>query len=299
MAAQILEQKAVCQQDPDQDETEEAPEETAEYDTMLVSSAADLVTALATSLGADFTPLFNTFRPLVSKYYVSIFVPYIRTTFLTFPQKKNRSVGDRSAAIGTLAEIITGMKNAITPSTEPLLELFYQALSDDEPEVQCNAAFASGLLVENSEMDLSPQYRHLLAALRPLFEVAPDSASAKYKAHDNAAGAVARLIVRNASAVPFDQVLPVFIGSLPLRHDFLENGPVFKAIFHLFQVNAQALHPYVDQLLAVFAHVLDPSVANQIEEDVRGQLIQLIGALNREDPSKVQASGLGPFVPAA
>lgn len=71
MAAQILEQKAVCQQDPDQDEDEEAPEETAEYDTMLISSAADLVTALATSLGADFTPLFNTFRPLVSKYYVS------------------------------------------------------------------------------------------------------------------------------------------------------------------------------------------------------------------------------------
>jgi hypothetical protein len=72
MAAQILEQKAVCQQDPDQDENEEAPEETAEYDTMLISSAADLVTSLANALGPDFTPLFATFRPLISKYYVRL-----------------------------------------------------------------------------------------------------------------------------------------------------------------------------------------------------------------------------------
>lgn len=188
------------------------------------------------------------------------------------------------------------MKNSITSSTEPLLELFYQALSDEESEVQCNAAFASGLLVENSEMDLSPQYIQLLAALRPIFDVAPDAPSARWKAHDNAAGAVARLIVRNAAAVPLEQVLPVFIGALPLRHDFLENAPVFKAIFHLFGVNAQALHPYVDKLLGVFAHVLDPSVPDQIEDEVRGPLIQLIGALNAEDPSKVQAAGLAPFL---
>jgi len=71
LAATILEQKAVCQQDPDQDEAEEAPEETAEYDTMLIASAGDLVAALSTTLGATFTPLFQTFYPLIVKYYVS------------------------------------------------------------------------------------------------------------------------------------------------------------------------------------------------------------------------------------
>jgi len=71
LAATILEQKAVCQQDPDQDESEEGPEETAEYDTMLIASAGDLVAALSTTLGAAFTPLFQTFYPLLVKYYVS------------------------------------------------------------------------------------------------------------------------------------------------------------------------------------------------------------------------------------
>lgn len=191
------------------------------------------------------------------------------------------------------------MKAAITPSTEPLLELFYRALSDEDAEVQSNAAFASGLLVEYSEIDLSPQYLHILAALRPLFVVAPEAPAAKQNARDNAAGAVSRLIVRNTAAVPLDQVLPVFVETLPLKSDFLENRPVFRALFHLFRAFPQTLYPYMDRLLHVFAHVLDPSGPDQIGDEVRGELITLVGALNREDPAKVQAAGLGPFITAA
>lgn len=189
------------------------------------------------------------------------------------------------------------MKASVTPSTEPLLELFYRALSDDDVEVQCNAAFASGLLVEYSEIDLSPQYLHLLAALRPLFVVAPEAPTPNLKARDNAAGAVARLIIRNTAAVPLDQVLPVFIDTLPLENDYLENRPVFRALFHLFRSYPQTLYPYMDRLLQVFAHVLDPSGVDQVGDETKAELIALIGALNGEDPAKVQAAGLGPFVP--
>jgi hypothetical protein len=211
-------------------------------------------------------------------------------------QKKSRSLSDRSSAIGCLAEIISGMKGSVTPSTQPLLELFYSALSDDEPEVQSNAAFAVGLLVENSEIDLSAQYLHLLAALRPFFVVAPDAIPAKFNARDNAAGAVARLIIRNTAAIPLDQVLPVFIESLPLKNDHLENRPVFRALFHLFRSNPQILYPYMDRLLAIFAHVLDPNGPDQVEDKTRAELINLIGALNAEDPSKIQAAGLAAYV---
>jgi hypothetical protein len=191
------------------------------------------------------------------------------------------------------------MKSEITPTTEPLLELFYQALGDEEPEVQCNSAFAVGLLVEHTQKDLSLQYPHLLSALRPLFEVPPNSPLSKRKAHDNAAGAVSRLIVRNSAAVPLDQVIPVLVNALPLHHDFLENPPVFKAIFHLFSTNPQALHPHSDKLLEVFRAVLEPSVPDQISDETRAELIELIVALNKEAPEKVQAAGLGPFITGA
>jgi hypothetical protein len=70
IAKEILEQKAICQQDPDQDADEEAPEDQAEYDSVLISSAGDLVAAMANALCADFAPAFNTFYPLIAKYYV-------------------------------------------------------------------------------------------------------------------------------------------------------------------------------------------------------------------------------------
>ncbi|KAJ7760499.1 armadillo-type protein [Mycena metata] len=282
MAMQILDQKAECQQDPDQDDDEEAPEDQAEYETVLISSAGDVVSAIANALGADFAPAFGTFYPLIAKYY-----------------KKSRSLNERSSTIGCLAEIISGMKGAITPSTEPLLELCHKALSDPEADVLSNAAFATGLLVENSEQDLTAQYLPLLAALRPLFNVQPDSPANALNARDNAAGAVARLILRNVAAVPLDQVLPILIAALPLRNDLLENRPVFRALFYLFRTNGAALHPYVGNLLPVFAHVLDPNGADQLGDDIRAELIQLIGALNAEDAGAIQAAGLGPFVPGA
>ncbi|XP_006461983.1 hypothetical protein AGABI2DRAFT_206092 [Agaricus bisporus var. bisporus H97] len=279
IAIQILEQKAFCQQDPDQDDEEEAPEDQAEYDSVLISSAGDLVAALANGLGAEFGPAFNTFFPLIAKYY-----------------KKSRSLSDRSSAIGCLAEVIDGMKGAVTPSTEPLLELFYRALSDPDAEVLSNAAFATGLLIENSEVDLSPQYPQLLAALESLFKVTADSPAPRLNAKDNAAGAVARMIVRHPAAIPLTEVLHVLVEALPLKHDYLENRPVFRAIFYLFQNNPAAILSKLDRLLVAFAAVLDPSVPDQIGEEIRAELLNLIRLLNAEQPAKIQAAGLSAYV---
>lgn len=72
LAVEILEQKHICQQDPDQDEADEAPEDQAEYDSVLISSAGDLVAAISNALGAEFGPGFVKFFPLISKYYVRL-----------------------------------------------------------------------------------------------------------------------------------------------------------------------------------------------------------------------------------
>jgi importin-4 len=179
------------------------------------------------------------------------------------------------------------------------MDLFYRALSDPDPEVQTNAAFASGLLVEHSLMDLTSQYLSLLAAYRPLFNVDVDSPQAKLNARDNAVGAVSRLIYKSSSALPLDQVLPVLLSAVPLTQDYLENRPLFRAIFHLFNTQPQVLHPYLDKLLQLFSHVLDPSAPDQIGDEIRVDLIRLVNVLNAEAPEKVQAAGLGVFLTGA
>lgn len=148
-------------------------------------------------------------------------------------------------------------------------------------------------------MDLSQQYLNLLAALRPLFTITPGSPPASLNARDNAVGAVSRLVYKNTAAVPLDQVLPVLLDAVPLNQDYLENRPLFRAIFHLFKTQPQVLHPYLDRLLQLFVHVLDPNAPDQIGDDIRAELIALITALNNEEPAKVQAAGLGAFVVGA
>lgn len=119
------------------------------------------------------------------------------------------------------------MQGAITPFTEvgsffnflyathrlfpqflqPILQLLFAALSDSDFQVKSNGAFASGMLVEHSDTDLSSQYMHLLAVLRPLFELPGEGPlAAQCNSRDNAAGAVARMICKNTGAVPLDQV---------------------------------------------------------------------------------------------
>ena len=158
-----------------------------------------------------------------------------------------------------------------------------------------NASFAAGLIVENSTIDLSSQYLNLLSSLQPLFNVPADSPASKFNARDNAAGAVGRLILKNTNAVPLDQVLPVYFAILPLKNDFLENTPVFKSIFHLFRVSPGAVMPHLDHLVSVFAQVLDPST-EQLSDEIKAELIQLIGALNAENPAKIEASGLRAYL---
>lgn len=73
-----------------------------------------------------------------------------------------RGRNSRSAAVSSildaLAELIRGTMEAISPTTQPLLKLFSQALSDDVLKVHSKTAFAVGIVVDHSTVDLLPQY---------------------------------------------------------------------------------------------------------------------------------------------
>ena len=171
-------------------------------------------------------------------------------------------------------------------------------MGDEEAEVRSNAAFALGVLIENTDLDVSSQYLACLKSLQPFFAIPAEAGPTSFNARDNAAGAVSRMILKNSAALPLEQVLPVVFSALPLRNDFLENRPVFRAIFHLFRTNPNLILQYLDQLLPVFAQVLDPNAGDQIGDELRAELIGLLGALNAQDPAKIQAAGLGPYVSA-
>ena len=215
--------------------------------------------------------------------------------------------------VGTLGEIIVGLKGGITPFTQNILALLSKALQDSEAEVRSNAAFAAGALIEWSDLDLSSQFTALMQVLHGYFNVTADTPKDQLNAKDNAVGCVARMIVKSPTAMPLDavsirsimlnrrtavdpiflpQVLPIFFGGLPLKNDPIENKPAFRAIFYLFENQSQFVLPHIDHLLSVFAYVLDPSRTGEISIETKSRLDQLLQVLRQQMPEKVSQAGL-------
>ncbi|RKO83503.1 armadillo-type protein [Blyttiomyces helicus] len=237
----------------------------AEHQAVLVDRACDLLGALADTLGADFAPFFTSAFPLVSKYY-----------------RKNRPDSDRSMAIGSLSEAANGLGKAVTPFTADLVPIFIKALGDEEEEIRSNGAYAIGVLVFHSEVDLSSYYIQILQLLRPLLE----STNTALNAKDNACGALSRMILRSPDLLPLDRVLPTLLDQLPLKKDMQENEPVYGALFMLLRANnayvsfagdfrrrLRGLLENLPRVLDIFAQVL--ATPGQVKDSTRAEMLEV------------------------
>lgn len=273
----ILEKKSPPQVDPeavDEEDTEEA----SEYESVLISAATDLVGAMANVFGGDFGGALQQFLPQIVKYY-----------------SPGRSQSDRATAVGSLGEIIVGMKGAITPFTQDILALLSRSLSDEEASVRSNSAFAAGVLIEHSGVDLTQHYQSLLTALQPFFAKHAEEPEDVKTARDNACGCLARMIMKSPEAVPLDQALPILFSSLPLENDLAEWTPVLLCLVQLVQANqAQGLQ-YLDTILQLFHHVLS-SEDDVLGGKLRGQLVSFISQLHTQAPEKVAQYGLEAYL---
>ncbi|KAF0447599.1 ARM repeat-containing protein [Gigaspora margarita] len=269
----LYQKKAVCQQDNDDDEGLLDDDEEAEYDSLLINNASDLVAVMALVLGYDFVPYFKEYIHYITKYY-----------------KKTKPTSERSMAIGCLGEITIGLKDGISEFTDQLLPLYLKALADEDEEVRSNAAFAVGLVCQHTRLDISSQYGDILSKLHPLF-----TGQSLSNATDNACGAVCRMIMTCPQAVPMEQVLEVLLRTLPIKRDFEENEPVFKCICALFRTNNSFVFNHIHDFLNIFAKVLSPP-EDQLKDHTRQELIELIQALNQQFPDAVLRSSLGELI---
>ena len=170
-----------------------------------------MLTTLAAALGEDFEPFWKVFMKPILQYASS------------------SEHGQRSAAVGTIADITRAMGRGITPHTAAILKVLLHRMSDEDPLTKSNAAFAIGLLVENSEEGhtIPKAYNMILSKLEPLLH------AQESRQLDNAAGCVSRMIMKHKDKVPVTEVLPALVSLLPLKEDFEENEPIFRMIVSL------------------------------------------------------------------
>lgn len=261
-------------------------QESSEYDWLVVDTALAAIIGLSIALGETFGQVWKIFEKVVMKYAGS------------------SEAMERSTAVGTIAECIKNMGPTVTPYTTSLLKLLLHRLSDEDPETKSNAAFATGLLCQASKSDqeILKAYNTILGKLEPLLH------TQGARLLDNAAGCVSRMIMKHKDRVPTEDVLPALIGLLPLKMDYEENEPIFKMIIQLCespfslsrgfagriahiqrkdQSNDATIQGLTQRLVPVLAHVLSPP-EEQLTDDVREQLVELVRYLHKQQPALIQ-----------
>lgn len=228
----LLRQEAVCQQTGDTDS--EGDDEDCEHDEILMDAATDLLPALAKCMGPAFEPILRQqFEPLM-KF-----------------AKSTRPPGDRTMVVACLAEVTQEIGSTIMPYVDVLMPLVLKELGSGEATNRRNAAFCVGELCKNGGEIALKYFNNVLFALHQLFgEKETDDA-----VRDNAAGAVARMIMAQPHAIPLAQVLPVFIAALPLKEDFGESTTVYNCLCSLISACHPEILPLIPQVVYTFAQV--------------------------------------------
>lgn len=257
MITDIITKKHPCQLEFDEEDLDPA-DETSEFDWVVVDTALDVVSGLATALGPSFAELWKVFEKTVLGYASS------------------GEALERATAVGVLAECINGMAAGVTPFTSSFLKLLLHRLSDEDPQTKSNAAYAVGRLVQHSGSDaeIVKEYPTILSRLEACLQMDVS------RLQDNATGCVSRMILRNREAVPTKDVLPVLVNILPLKNDFEENEPLYRMICQMYKWEDATIRELTPQLLPVFQAVLTGD-EDQLEDERRAELIELVKWLNQ------------------
>ncbi|OQS01922.1 importin [Thraustotheca clavata] len=248
IAQAILTHSHICQDGNDEasEHDDEEDDEDIEGGSVL-DNLTELLGSMAKCFGPSFDQLWSSLFPFVLQYANG---PH--------PDK------DRASIIGCFGEVLPEVQNIqYVPQVLPLM---IKACAGENTSMQRNSAFAIGMLVKMSGANLASQYLQLLQALHPLFESEDEGVV------DNAASAVAKMIMAHGEAVPLDAVLPVFLKALPLKADFTETESVFTCLLGLLQAQNPAVLNSMPQVASIFAQSLkeDSDVDEEVQVKIRG-----------------------------
>ncbi|XP_020104438.1 importin-4 [Ananas comosus] len=255
----LLHEESSCQQlESDYD----AEDGDVDHDEVLMDAVSDLLPAFAKVMGSNFNALF-----------VKLFDPLMRFA------KAARPPQDRTMVVACLAEVAQEMGAPISAYIDRIMPLVLKELGSSDATNRRNAAFCAGEICKNGSTAALKYYGDVLRALYPLFgESEPDDA-----VKDNAAGAVARMIMVQPQSIPLNQVLPVFLKALPLKEDHEESMTVYSCISNLLLSSNPQILPLVPDVVHIFAQVVvSPVECDEVKSKIGMAVSHLVSVYGQQ-----------------
>ncbi|KAL1539192.1 importin-4 [Salvia divinorum] len=276
----LLREESTCQQIESDSEVDE---DDADHDDVLMDAVSDLLPAFAKALGAQFAPIFS-----------QLFEPLMKFS------KQSRPPQDRTMVVATLAEVAQHMGAPIAGYVDAVMHLVLKELGSPEATNRRNAAFCVGELCKNGGSSVTKYNADVLSRLHPLFgDSEPDNA-----VKDNAAGAVARMIMSHPENIPLHQVIPILLQVLPLKEDHEESTAVYGCICNLVLSSNSHILSFAPQLVSIFAQVaVSPVESDEVKVHIGQAFSHLISIYGHQiqpvlgSLSPAQANALAAIAP--
>ncbi|XP_063986227.1 importin-4-like [Diachasmimorpha longicaudata] len=250
--------KIECQ---DQDDGEGEDNE-AEQDEFLIECAGDVLSYFGKAIPAE-----------EFAFYFQKVLPHLKERV-----KDRKSEAQRSFAVGTISECLSGLRHTVGAFVPELLPLFRKRLDDPSPEVRNNAYYGIGELVLHGKESVYSHYNEILQLLSQALQREEHAGP-----RDNMTGVIARLIISNYSLVDLERVFPAFVQQLPLKQDFEEYQAVFRSILTLYRAGHEVIKPQMQALLKVAISVLHEKKAPT--EETKGLITELINSAQQDFPN--------------
>ncbi|KAL5219275.1 hypothetical protein ABZP36_019959 [Zizania latifolia] len=254
----LLRQESCCQQV----ESDGEDDGDIDHDEVLMDAVSDLLPAFAKVMGSYFDPIFAKLFDSLMKFAKSPHPPQ-----------------DKTMVVATLAEVAQEMGAPISAYVDKIMPLVLKELASSEATNRRNAAFCVGEICKNGGAAALKYYGDILHGLHRLFaDSEPDHA-----VRDNAAGAIARMIMVQPQSIPLNQVLPVFIKALPLKEDHEESMVVYSCVCNLLLSSHPQILPLVPDVITAFAQVaVSPDESDEVKTVVAKAVSHLISVYGQQ-----------------
>ena len=212
----------------------------ADHDGAMWESVSELLTNLPKVLGSAWCIHFAKLKPAL--------LPYLSA---------GHPAGDRSLAIGILAESMHQLEGAGSSFFKDIYPLAMRCINDEDNTARQNATFCLGVLGQHGGAEALHAMQDLLSALQPRLAPTEEDQSVR----DNAVGALARLVLAFGATLPLASIVPAIMTHLPLRADPGENLPSVRCLMRAAQDEAARVHlaPHMQQLLKVLGELMTPA----------------------------------------
>jgi hypothetical protein len=241
----------------------ELPDDDDDHD-VVTQSACDLVGGFCRVMGAQFAPYLPQFLPAICEY-----------------GKSSRPPSDRSMSVGCLSEIAQELEGSIAEHWKSVfLPAVLAGLADADDNVKRNSAFCAGVCCEHLGETAAPDFQNILQVMGPIFSLSATENDSSAACMDNAAAAVARMIMASPTHVPLPQVLPAFLRVLPLKTDMTENETVYACLLGLLQMNHPDMLANVTEVKRIFSEASQEG--SKVDDETKQKLQQTLQTLNAQ-----------------